>query len=46
MALEVGVVLRGCVAGGGCGVTSGISYVASVSSVSGCGPLVLSPSYS
>ena len=41
VASEVGVVLVGGVAGGGCGVTSGISYVASVSSVAGCGPLVL-----
>ena len=41
VASEVGVVLVGGVAGGGCGVTSGISYVASVSSVSVCGPLVL-----
>ena len=42
VASEVGVVLRGGVAGGGwCGVTSGILYVASVSSVAGCGPLVL-----
>ena len=41
MASEVGVVLRGGVAGGGCGVTSGISSVASVSSVSDCDPLVL-----
>ena len=38
VASEVGVVLRGGMAGGGCGVTSGISYVASVA---GCGPLVL-----
>ena len=41
VASEVGVVLRRGVAGGGCGVTSGISYVASVSSVAVCGPLVL-----
>ena len=41
MASEVGVVLRGGVVGGGCGVTSGISSVVSVSSVSDCDPLVL-----
>ena len=41
VASVVGVVLVGGVAGGGCGLISGVSYVTSVSSVAGCDPIVL-----